>query len=153
MQNDRFRVPVEAAYTSAIGLAVYAFARLEWDAVWCCERISPNSINKLADRTAGGVANKLIELAGTLAASPQRIKLVQASAEFKELVETRNKLVHAKPGTDSDGGQRLFRDGQPWTVEMIDVAADAFTACSGRLNALLHGFLAASPASASDDDG
>jgi hypothetical protein len=36
----------------------------------------------------------------------------------------------------------LVRDGLPWTVEMIDDAADAFTACNGLLVALLNGFLA-----------
>jgi hypothetical protein len=42
------------------------------------------------------------------------------------------------------GSQRLFRDGLPWTVDMIDDAADAFTACNDRLVDLLNDFLAAS---------
>jgi hypothetical protein len=140
VKDDRLRVPVDPSYVSAIGLATYAFARLEWDAVWCCERMAPDTINLLADRTAGGVAKKLVELA-TLRSETVTDDLLPAAREFERLVLARNAPMHAKPGTDKDGGQRLFRDGQSWTIETINDAADAFTACSIRLNDLLHGAL------------
>jgi transcriptional regulator with XRE-family HTH domain len=136
----RLRVPVEPAYISALGLAVFAFARLEWAAVWCCERIAPGSINNTLPRMAGDLADKLIKLAAGLPPSSEQIELCEAAAEFKELVRTRNALLHAKPGTE-DGAQRLFRDGLAWTVQMIDDAADAFTACNDRLVILFHEFL------------
>ena len=44
MKDDRLRIPVEREYVSALGLAVFAFARLEWVAVCFCERIKPGSI-------------------------------------------------------------------------------------------------------------
>ena len=44
MKDDRLRIPVAADYAAAIGLAAYVFACLEWDAVWCCERIKPDYI-------------------------------------------------------------------------------------------------------------
>ncbi len=138
MKNDRLRVPVEASYVHAIGLATYAFASLEWNAVWCCERMTPGVIYSLADRTAGGVAKKLLELAARRSANVND-DLLDASKEFEALVRLRNGLMHAKPGTDHDQGQRLFRDGQAWTIDAINDAADAFTGCSLRLNAMLHG--------------
>ncbi len=143
--GDRLRVPVERDYISALGMAVFAFARLEWAAVWCCERIAPNSINNTLPRMAGDLAHKLTELAATLPPSSEQIDLSEAAAEFKNLVRTRNALLHATPGSTDEGAQRLFRDGESWTVDMIDDAADAFTACNGRLVALSNGFLAALP--------
>jgi hypothetical protein len=143
MKGDRLRVQVEPDYISALGLAVFAFARAEWAAVWCCERLAPDSINTLSDRTAGKIADKLIELAGRLPSSSEQIELSAAAAEFKAVAGTRNALLHAKPGSTDDGVQRLFRDGRSWTVEMIDDAADAFTTSNDRLVALLYGFLAA----------
>jgi transcriptional regulator with XRE-family HTH domain len=141
-RGDRLRVPAEPAYVSSLGLAVFAFARLEWAAVWCCERIAPNSINNALPRMAGDLADRLITLAATLPPSSEQIEICEAAAEFKDLVRTRNALLHAKPGSTTDGAQQLFRDGLPWTVDMIDDAADAFTACNDRLVVLLHGFLA-----------
>jgi hypothetical protein len=47
MKDDRLRVPVEPDYVSALGLAVFVFAKLEWAAICCCERIKPGSINDL----------------------------------------------------------------------------------------------------------
>jgi hypothetical protein len=45
--NDRMRIPQDSAYFHAIGLAAVAFARLEWDAVWCCERLQAGYITTL----------------------------------------------------------------------------------------------------------
>jgi hypothetical protein len=154
MKDDRLRIPVEAAYVGALGLAAYAFARLEWDAVWCCERMSPDIIySSLPHRTAGAIADQLIKLAKKRSAT-ETDDLLAAAEQFGRLVNTRNALLHAKPGTD-EVAQRLFqyvklgkdhfeRNGQPWTVETINDAADEFTACSNRLNAMLHGPLHAS---------
>ncbi len=141
MKDDRLRIPCDQNYINALGLAAFTFARLEWDAVWCCERIKPNSINFLSDKTAGGIAKKLISLAETVPASSDKQKLVNASAKFQKLVETRNAIVHANPGTDTDGGQKLFRNGKAWSVDDLNTASDSFTECSMELNAMLHGFL------------
>ena len=144
MKGDRFRLAAASEYTSALGLAVYAFASLEWNAVWCCERIAPGSINELSDRTAGRVADTLRHLVKSLPSSEGRGELERAALDFQALTRTRNNLLHAKPGTAQDGRQRLFRDGDQWTLEEIEAVADAFTECSIRLNACLHGFLAKS---------
>src|SRR6266513_514138 len=102
MKGDRLRVPVDGNYLCALGMAVFAFARLEWAAVCCCERIRPNTINTRAVRMANRVAD-----------------------EFKGLVPVRNELLHTQPAETDEGAQQLFRDGRPWTIEKIDDAADA----------------------------
>ncbi|HWX27920.1 MAG TPA: hypothetical protein VNZ53_10870 [Steroidobacteraceae bacterium] len=145
MKGDRLRVPVEPAYITALGLAVFAFAQLEWAAICCCERMAPNSINTGPIRTANYWAKQLKQLAAALPSSSTQIELCTAADEFTELVRKRKSLLHAQPGTADDGTQGLFRDGRFWTADMIDDAADAFTACNDRLVALLHGDLAGPP--------
>ena len=134
MKDDRLRVPVEPAYISALGLAVYAFARLEWAAICWCERIQPNSIHGLKQlKTAGVVARKLIELTATLPPSSEQVELSAAADAFRELAERRNELLHVQPGSLDDKRQRLFRDGVPWGIAEINDAADDFTECNDRL--------------------
>ena len=138
MKDDRFRIAVDPGYTSALGLAVYAFASLEWNAVQCCERIAPGSIEALSERTAGRVADTLRHLAKSLPPSDGQEALEQAAADFQAYSRTRNNLLHAKPGTNGAGEARLFRDGDQWTLEEIESVADAFTRCGMRLAAWLE---------------
>lgn len=140
MKNDRLRVSFETEYVAAVGLAMFAFARLEWDAIWCIEKMNPNSIAVMSDRTAGGIAKELIKLV-TQRALPANDKFVIVSNDFKRLVDIRNAIAHGKPGTAHDGGQRLFRDGTPWTIEALNDASDEFTDCQVRLNDILYGYL------------
>lgn len=144
MPDERLRVSIHPDYASAIGLAVYCFASLEWNAVWCCEQIEPGSIDRLEDRTAGRVADTLAHLVGRLPASEDKLELHQAAINFRNLVATRNNLVHAKPATASDGSQGLFRHGDQWTIDELQKTADAFTRCSLSLNGALHGSQSAS---------
>ncbi len=58
---------------------------------------------------------------------------------FSNLVATRNNLVHAKPGTASDGSQGVFRHGDPCAIAELERAADAFTECGMRLGEVLDG--------------
>lgn len=144
-KNERLKIPCETQYVAALGLTAYAFARLEWNAVWCCERIQPGIIRELSEKTAGGIAKKLISLATALLPSSNKDQLLMVANEFQELVKTRNAILHGKPGTAKDGGQRLFRNGKVWTREDFDDASDKFTACSMRLNSFLYGFLESVP--------
>lgn len=139
--NDRMRVPVEDGYVASIGRATYVFATLEWNAVWCCERMKPNYVRKLKKKTAGVIAGDFEKLAGRFPDPAVRANTVKAAKEFSRMVEIRNALLHAKPGTADGGAQRLFDLGNPWTVASIDAAADDFAACSIVLNGLMHGAL------------
>lgn len=141
MTDERLRIPVSPDYTSALGLAVYCFASLEWNAVWCCERIEPGSIDSLDERTAGRVADTLLHLVKRLQISAEQASLENAAADFRFLVGTRNNLVHAKPATALDGRQGLSRHGDHWTIDELEGVADAFAACSMRLSEALHGLL------------
>ncbi len=142
MKGARHRISVAPEYVVFLGQAAYIFATLEWNAVWCCERILPGYIRALSERTAGRIAEKFVELASTLPAGPDKDECCLAAEEFKQLVKQRNALLHAKPGTAPGGEQRLFRRGGAWSVTMIEDVADEFAASSLRLNALLHGALA-----------
>jgi hypothetical protein len=141
MNDARRRIPVHPDYASALGLAIYCFASLEWNAVWCCERIEPGSIENLEERTAGRVADTLLHLVKRVADLDEKPALENAAADFRFLVGTRNNLVHAKPGTAPDGGQGLFRHGDHWTIAELEAVADAFAECSIKLNNALHGIL------------
>jgi hypothetical protein len=147
MKDERLKIPVLPDYASALGLAIYCFADLEWNAVWCCERLEPGSIENLEDRTAGRVADTLLHLVKRLRSSSEQTELGYAAADFRFLVGTRNNLVHAKPGKTHDGAQGLFRHGDPWTLVELEGVADAFAACSTRINNSLSGLLSSQPES------
>ena len=38
-KDDRLRVTLDDPYAHALGLALFCFARMEWDAIYCCEKI------------------------------------------------------------------------------------------------------------------
>lgn len=133
MKDDRLKIPVDPDYTSALGLAVYAFAGLEWNAIRCCERLEAGSIDALMDRTAGRVADTFLRLTRSIPASETQRDIQQAASDFRAFVGTRNNLMHAKPGVDQDGRQRLFRDGDQWTIDEMNAVADAFGECGQRL--------------------
>jgi hypothetical protein len=137
--DNRPRIPVEPAYTEALGLAVYAFARLEWNAVWCCERLKPNYVRTLGRKTAGKIGENLQLYAKTIADQPLQADCASAADEFMQMVKLRNAIVHGKPGTAPYGDQRLFNKGQSLSIADLYAAADAFTRCGARLNELLHG--------------
>jgi hypothetical protein len=120
-------------YTSALGCAVFAFARLEWLAVQCCEKIRAGSVEELSERTAGRVGDTLLHLARELPSTSDREELEAAAAEFRAYVGTRNNLLHAKPGYNDQGQERLFRAGDQWTIRELEAVAAAFHKCSLRL--------------------
>lgn len=140
MKDDRLRVSHETNYVAAIGLAMFTFSRLEWDAIWCIEKMSPGSIATMPDRTAGGIAKELVKLVAAREL-PQDDPFVIAAIDFQRLVGIRNAIAHGKPGTAPGGGQRLFRDGVEWTIEGLNSASDEFTDCQIRMNDILYGYL------------
>jgi hypothetical protein len=130
--------PLDLQYTSALGKAVFEFARLEWLAVQCCDRIRAGSIEELSERTAGRVADTLLHLARQLDPSPAAAALQEAALDFNAYVGTRNNLLHAKPGFNADGEERLFRDGDQWTIAELDAVSLAFHRCAARLESWLR---------------
>lgn len=140
MNNDRLRVPQDAAYFQAIGLATVAFARLEWNSVWCCERLEPGFIHTIESqkKTAGALANDLNRLFSRVSDESLRSKITPFSDEFKAIVLERNGLIHGKPGTTPNGDQRLFRHGLEWSIESVNGFSDRCAGASTQLNGLLY---------------
>ena len=145
MKSDRLRVTLDVAYSEALGLAAFCWARCEWDVAWCCERLQPNYLASIeAERkTAGTMANDLLRFVRSIGDPRLRAKCMQPAIEFKRLVEERNGLMHGKPGSASNGDQRLFRNANEWTIDAVNDLSDAFTACQIQLNNLVHNDLAA----------
>lgn len=146
MTDDRLLVPQDPEYFTAVGLAMIAFARLEWDAVWCCQRLDPGYIPTIeAERkTAGRIARDLTRMFRNVTDRPLRARIVPFAVEFGEVVEQRNGLMHGKPGTAANGDQRLFRNNHEWTIEAVNDFADRCVRAGRPLNALLHGELSTS---------
>jgi len=142
MVDERKRIPVDESYISALGLATYAFARCEWQVVWCCEKIEPGTLRKIVDdkSTAGTIAQKFKNLVRNIPSSCEREELKRIAQEFIVLVDLRNKIVHGKPCTALDGAQRLSSGGII-EIEEIDEAADKFASCSNKLNSHHSRFL------------
>jgi len=138
VKDDRLRIPIDDPYLDAIGLAIIAFARLEWSAVWCCESLDPGYIQTVTRKTAGEIAWDLVKRTNGIEDRALRDDIALVADKFKRLVETRNALLHGKPGTAKNGKQRLFRDGTEWTIERVNEAADMFAECDMRLNAIYH---------------
>lgn len=100
MTGDRYRIQVDDAYVAALGRAVFDFAVLECNAVYCCERLKPGYLRKVErkKKTAGGIAGDLLAHLRLLPADDPWRACWHAATRFDELVETRNPMLHAKPG-------------------------------------------------------
>jgi hypothetical protein len=142
MTDDRLRVPEDDEYFRALGLAIMCFARLEWSAVWCCEKVQRGYVQTAADKTAGEIANDLVTFAAAQENAKIALSLSVAAAEFKRLVRNRNGLVHANTGTANLREQRLFRQGKEWTLEAIHQLADEFARADAELTEHYHHKLA-----------
>lgn len=140
MTNDRLRVPQDPNYFHAIGLATIAFARLEWDAAWCCERLQPGYINSIEPKrkTAGTIGQDLEALFSRVSDANLRAKIVPFAQEFREVVRERNALLHGKPGTAQNNDQRLFKRGVEWALSDVNAFSDRAVRAGEPLNALLY---------------
>ena len=138
MIDDRLRVPVDDAYVVSLGRAMYVFSTLEWNVVWCLEKMIPSYISRVSRKTAGQIAADFIRFSALISDTSLRHDCTAVANRFDSLVRQRNGLAHAKPGTANDGSQRLFRDGMPWTLQAVNDLCDEFAACSIEANAILH---------------
>lgn len=138
MCSERTRVPHDPDYFHAVGLAVISFARLEWNAVWCCQRLQPNYIDAVEQKTAGAIANDFTKLCTRISDQSLRCKIAPLANEFKAVVKERNALMHGKPGTTPNGDQRLFRHGSELSLSDVNAFSDRCVKAGEPLNALLH---------------
>lgn len=119
-KGDRLLIPVDAPYSNSLGIALIAFARLEWMAVYVVQKIgekghnpktSPTYVNTVSKKTAGQIADDLVNGANGLTDPQLRTQVKLRADDFKALTRRRNDLMHANPGTSRNGEQRLFRNG------------------------------------------
>lgn len=142
MKDDRLRSPVKLDYIEALGRATYTFASLEWQVVWCAERIKPSSIEKVVDKemTAGAIAKFFADVVRNMPKIREREELTILAVRFMELVKVRNNIIHGKPCKGPNGESRLSGNK---VIEISDLeqAADDFVECGGKFNSLYYGFL------------
>jgi hypothetical protein len=140
LSDERLRIPIDAPYLHVTGLALICFARLEWSAVWCCEKLQPGYLGTIQSqrKTPGTIANDFAGMTAAHADPDISSNLGSRANEFRNLVKRRNDLMHAKPETASTGEQRLFRNGTEWTIVSIEALADEFAALDIALNDFFH---------------
>lgn len=142
MIGDRNRQPIKPDYAHALGQAAFCFSICEWNVVWCCEKICPGTLKKIVgeELTAGRIAKCFIDLVRNMPKSTARKELNKVSKDFAHLVQIRNQIFHGKPCTGPSGEAQLSYEK---VLEIIDIeiAADAFSECSIRINELLNDFL------------
>jgi hypothetical protein len=140
MADDRLLIPQDPEYFQAVGLAVIAFARLEWDVAWCCERLAPGYISTIDSnrKVAGTIASNFLELIENLPNKALGKKIKPHAELFKKLVGDRNGLLHGKPGTAPGGAQLLHRHGDWLPIDMVNSFSDRCVQASAPLNALLY---------------
>ncbi|RYH70114.1 MAG: hypothetical protein EON54_01735 [Alcaligenaceae bacterium] len=143
MSDERNRVPLEPSYAQALGAAVYCFGSCEWNVVWCCEGLQRGALNKISrDKlTAGQIASMFTERVRNMPPSRSKLALRELAADFLDLVELRNSIVHGTPCTSPHGDQRIGHKGQIFEPTDLADAADAFTRCSMKANEFVHGEL------------
>jgi len=113
------RIPVNDEYAVLVGKAVYVFAYYEWTIIWIIEFLEPGFVMKYSRErtiTSGGVKNKFQKTIDALHTVPKGItknELKECLNKFSHLIVKRNALIHAHPGTDSDGSQILSYQTQP----------------------------------------
>lgn len=141
MADERLRIVVDDAYLVALGRALFVFAGLEWNGVWCCERLRPGYVDTVDRKTAGAIASEFVDAAANVAPGEVTDRLVAAAADFRRLVIVRNDIMHAQPCHAPSGEERLQRRGELWTIEELEGAADQFAVCSIELNDLFNHWL------------
>jgi len=143
MEGSRLKQPIDPEYVQELGVALFCFSICEWNAVYCAERIKPGSLKKLMsdESTAGKIARKLGNLVESMPRCPEKAELKLATQQFSDVVELRNRLIHAKPCTNPGGKARLSAS-RIYEINDLKEASDKFSTCSIELNRLLHGFLA-----------
>ena len=108
------RIPIDPNYATALGKAVYAFAYYEWAIIYLIEHIEVGFVamySRGKPMTSGGVKkafDKAIENPLAVFSVLSKCEMEKCRDTFAGLVEIRNALIHAHPGTDSNGSQILF---------------------------------------------
>jgi len=144
----------EDEYLTLLGRALYAVNYCEYLAIEVtCWLDNTRDFASLAGSEGGGIANAL-KAAVRLAGSSVPTEAADIANDFGHLVDDRNDVIHARPATDDEGRQRLFRwaptrpraQTQTVTEDVLNALADASLAIYGRLGKLRKHLKATRPA-------
>jgi hypothetical protein len=141
MADERLRIVIDYPYLMALGRCLFVFAQLEWNVVWCGEKIDPGFLAAASGKMAGTIGADFEALVAGLSGNPKQARTLAAAKEFRRLVRMRNGIMHGKPCHSASGMERLTRQGQEWSIPELEAAADEFATCSIELNDLLHNVL------------
>ena len=137
------RIPVAEGYLSALGRATYNFSYLEWGVIWLTETLQPAILQISSTMTAGNIAetfSSVVEKLDKTDVDKERLKVL--ARQFRDLVVTRNRLMHGNPYTAPSGEQRLLYDGKhgrrDWTIESMKDFSGRTATASIEVGKLLH---------------
>lgn len=142
----RESIPADDQYLRELGRATYNFAYLEWGVVWLTETIEQGFLAKAKALTAGQIATRFFFAVQSIPTSDtdnsELAELAELARRFQELVEERNRLIHANPFTAEDGAQRLLYSGKhgrkDWSEDLIQQFSDAAASLGAMAARLLH---------------
>ena len=139
----RESIPADDQYLRALGRATYNFAYLEWGVVWLTETIEQGFLDTANSLTAGQIANRFMLAVQRVPESDvDHRELTDLARRFQELVEERNRLVHANPFTAENGAQRLLYVGKhgrkEWSEGLIQQFSDLAALLGAIAARLLH---------------
>jgi hypothetical protein len=130
-------------YLRALGKSTYCIAYTEWLVMEVVQRLDRSiDIAWLAPRTMGAIANRFLTAVELASLEPDLAgELSLIASDWKDLVSPRNDVAHARPATDDEGRQRLFRWAPGVDIRFItdDVLTDLATRAldiAGRLSPL-----------------
>jgi hypothetical protein len=142
VRQDGSMLP-DDAYLQALGKSTYCIAYTEWLVMEVVQRLDRSiGIAWLAPRTMGTIANRFVTAVELSSLDPNLASELSVIArDWKELVSPRNDVAHARPATDEEGRQRLFRwapgvDIRFITDDVLNDLASRALGIAGRLSSL-----------------
>ncbi len=144
----------EDDYLTLLGRALYSMNYCEYLAIEVTCWLDKNlDFARLAGSEGGAIADAL-KAAVALAGPSVPVEAVEIANQFGLLVYDRNDVIHARPSTDNQGRQRLFRWAptrprartQTVTEDVLKALADKSLAINERLGALREHLKATRPA-------
>jgi hypothetical protein len=109
--DEKYRIPVDAEFASALGRVVYNFSYLEWCVIWICAKLTDSLYIRDAEKTAGGILSDLRSAVKTAELdSSKRARLDEFILKFESLITIRNHVLHSHPYTVAESrDQGLWR--------------------------------------------
>ena len=100
-------------YLALVGRLAYAVAYLEWAVLGDIDRVpgvpAGLSVADLAGKTTGQISRLINDTLPSVSDPKTQVWLTKSAEVLESAAEIRNHVLHACPGTASDGSQMLYR--------------------------------------------